>query len=165
MFVEDEQTLNSRFRVTNKSILFLIDTTNFSQGIPDSLLSIITINIDEEANILQFPLDENTPWPVVKTTVDFQTCKFNIVDIIAEYIGQDDVWLDGFNKSISAAKIRYKVNINVLNFENPFLRNTHSYFSQIWFVEGKGIIKFEGCSLFINPINFQILVNLFKIDS
>ena len=148
---DSEQTLSTKFRLTNKSILLLTDTTNYTQGIPDSLLSIMTIKIDEEVNILQLPLDENTPWPVVKTTVDFQTFKFNTVDVIGEYIGQDDVWLDGFNKSIPAAKIRYKVNINVPNFENPFLSNTHSYFSQIWFAEDYGIIKMEGCSFLLNP--------------
>ena len=149
---DSEQTLNTKFRITNKSILLLTDTTNYTQGIPDSILSIMTITIDEEVNILQLPLDENTPWPVIKTTVDFQTFKFNTVDVIGEYMGQDDVWLETFNKSMSAAKIRYKVNINAPNFDNPFLSNTHSYFAQIWFAEDYGIIKMEGCSFLLNPL-------------
>ncbi len=148
---DGEQTLITRFRVTDKSILLLTDTTNSTQGIPDSLLSIMTIKIDEEVNILQLPLDENTPWPVVKAYVDFQTFKFNTVDVIGEYLGQEDVWLDDFNKSISAAKIRYKLDINVPDFENPFLSNTNSYYAQIWFAEDYGIIKMEGCSFLLNP--------------
>ncbi len=150
-------TLKTKYRISNKSILILTDTTNVTKSIPDSLVKIMTINVDPEIFLVNFPLKKNEPWPVVKAVVDFQTFKFTTIEVIAEYIGTEVIFLDSFKEQIKTEKIKYRIDINVPNYDNPFLSNTKRYFADIWFAEEKGIVKMEGCTFILNPLIGQYM--------
>lgn len=157
-----EINLNTRFRLSEKSILLLADTTNSTQGFPEELLSIMTIYFDPEMNLLELPLKINKPWPVVKSTVDFQTFKFNTIEVVAEYVGKETLVLEGFTNPFETEKVVYTLIINMPNIENPFVSNTNKYYARIWYAEDYGIVKMEGCSLILNPV---VGVNINFADS
>ncbi len=152
LYTNSEEKKFTNFRFTNNSLFFLTDTSGVTEGIADSLLEIMTIKVDPEIKLLEMPLIKNKTWPVVKAVVDFQTFKFNTIDVVGEYIGKEEVFLNGLNKALPSEKVRYKLDINVPNFENPFLSNTKSYYAEIWFAEDYGVIKMEGCSFILNPV-------------
>ena len=159
---EGEITLNTMFRLSDKSILLVADTTNSTQGFPEELLSIMTIYFDPEMNLLELPLEINKPWPVVKATVDFQTFKFNTIEVVAEYVGKETLVLEGFTNPFETEKVLYTLIINMPNIENPFVSNINTYYARIWYAEDYGIVKMEGCSLILNPV---VGVNINFADS
>ena len=148
----EEIILNTKFRFSEKSLLLLSDTSNATQGFPEELLSNITIYFDPEINLLELPLEINKPWPVFKVTIDFQTFKFNTVDVVGEYLGKESLVLDGFTNSFETEKVLYTLDVHFPDLENPFISETETYYSTIWFAENYGIIKMEGCSLLLSPV-------------
>ena len=151
-YSDAEINLSTKFRLSEKAILLFADTTNSTQGFPEELLNIMTIDFDPEMNLLELPLEINKPWPVVKATVDFQTFKFNTIEVVAEYVGKETLVLDGFTNSFETEKVLYTLIINMPNIENPFISNAKSYYANIWYAEDYGIVKMEGCSLILNPV-------------
>ena len=149
---EIETELRSKFRHTNSSILLLADTSHVSESIPDSLKGQLLISVDNEITLLQFPLKKGELWSVIKANVDFGAFKFNILDISGEYLGEETLVLDNFTESFSAEKFKYELKVNIPELDNPFLSEIGVYFAEVWFVKDIGIVKMEGCSLFINPL-------------
>lgn len=157
-----ELLFQSRFRSADNSIRLLTDSSRIYELFPDSLRNIIKILVDEEGILIQLPLEKEKRWPVAKAYVDYQSFIFNTVDVEAEYLGSETLLLDAFNKEIVAEKIKYKLDVNIPNIENPFLAQTVTYFAEFWFAEDYGIIKMEGCSFMLNlvggyPMDFEDL--------
>ncbi len=148
-----DSTLINKFKYKDNSLIFITDTNRVSESIPDSLVGLLDIYLESEINLLKFPLIKNEPWHVIKAKIDFQEFSFNILDITAEYVGKEYLKLDGFTEVFEADKVRYTLDINIPNLANPFISKANRYYAEVWYVEGKGIIKLEGCSLFINPIS------------
>ena len=144
-----------KFRVGENSIFFLTDTSKILNSVPDSLSGKLSILIEPEINLLQFPLEKNKLWHVIAANVDFGAFKFNILDVSAEYIGNEILNFDDYSESLDADRIRYKLDVNRPELANPFLSDVSTYYADAWFVPGKGIVKLEGCSLFINPVTGQ----------
>lgn len=157
-----ELIFQSRFRDDDNSIRLLSDTSKVYDLFTDSLKNIIKILVDEEVILLQLPLEKEKRWPVAKAYVDYQSFIFNTVDVEAEYLGSETILLDALNEEIVAEKIKYKLDVNIPNIENPFLAQTVTYFAEFWFAEDYGIIKMEGCSFMLNlvvgyPMDFKDL--------
>ena len=153
-FENIEFEYQTKFRITESSVYLRSDTSRVSEVLPDSL-SDVKISVEEEILLLQLPLKTGERWPVVKAYVDFHTFKFNTVDVEAEYIGKETLVLDDFSDPVETFKVKYKLDINSPNLENPFLSETVTYFA-----EDMGIIKMEGCSFMLNtvvgfPMNFE----------
>lgn len=144
-----------KFRIGENSILVFTDTCQISESIPDSLSGKLSIFIEPEINLLQFPLEKKKPWHVIEANVDFGSFKFNILDISAEYIGNEILTFDNYSESLYADRIRYRLDVNIPELANPFLSEISTYNADVWFVPGMGIVKLEGCSLFINPVTGQ----------
>lgn len=142
----------SKFRYSDNSIILIADTTNITEQIPDSLKNQISFNIDDEITLLEFPLVQNKMWSAFKGKIDFEMFSFNVIDITGEYVESEQILLDGFSESFKADKIRYKTVINLPDLANPFISKIQIYYSDVWFVESKGIVKLEGNKLFLNPI-------------
>lgn len=144
--------LSSKFRHSKSSILFLADTSHVSESIPDSLKGQLSISIDNEITLIKFPLKKGELWSVLKANVDFGAFKYNILDITGEYLGEETLVLDNFTQSFLASKFIYELKVNIPELDNPFVSDVDVYNAEVWFVKEIGIIKMEGCSLFINPL-------------
>jgi len=150
----------SKFQLTSNSLEFFADSTGVSALIPDSIEIEIDLLLEESFKILEFPLVKNQVWKVFTGAANFGTFKFKIFEIYGEYIATETLQIEGSNKSFETEKIKYSININIPDMANPFVSKLQKYGAYVWFAPGFGVVKIEGCALFINPISgngFDIL--------
>ncbi|MCP5062514.1 MAG: hypothetical protein GY936_08630 [Ignavibacteriae bacterium] len=84
--------------------------------------------------------------------VKFGTFNFNTYEIIGEYVGTETIEIRGFENSFETEKFEYNITINIPNMDNVFISNIQEYGATVWFSPGVGLVKMEGCALFIDPI-------------
>lgn len=142
----------SKFRLTDNCIDFYTDSTGLSSLIPDSIEVEIILDLDEYAKLVEFPYSDNHKWNAYNGAANFSTFKFNMFRVYGEYAGSQDLQLDGFSEIIETEKFDYDVVLNIPNIINPFLDYTQNYEASIWISPKYGIVKIEGCDLFIKPI-------------
>ncbi|MCP5062512.1 MAG: hypothetical protein GY936_08620 [Ignavibacteriae bacterium] len=143
----------SGFELTPTSLEFFADTNGVSVYIPDSLVNEIDIYMDESFKILEFPLVKNQPWKVYKFSASFGLFKFDILEVYGEYFSTETLQIEGFENSIETEKFKYSININIPDEDNPFVSRLKIYDAYVWFDPGFGVVKVEGCKLFIDPIS------------
>jgi hypothetical protein len=142
----------SKFQLTSNSLEFFVDTTGVSALIPDSIEIEIELALDETFKVLEFPLVKNQTWNVFSGSANFGTFKFKVFEIYGEYITSETLQLDGSNNSLETEKIKYSVSINIPDIANPFVSKIQEYEAYVWFSPGFGVVKIEGCQLFIDPM-------------
>ncbi len=141
----------SKFRISENSIDFFYDSSGVSKLIPDSMD--VALFLDEAFKVIQYPFASKTEWDVFKTSVNFGTFKFKIVTITGQYVGEENLQLAGFDNGIMAKKFKYLVTINIPDISNPFVSKIQNYTAYAWLAEQIGLVKIEGCKMFINPIS------------
>ena len=143
---------NSRFRLTDKSVDFYSDSSGVSGLIPDSIEVEIVLDLDAAIKLIEFPYLDHHEWNAFNGTANFGTFKFNIFRISGKYTGSENLQLDGFSEIITTEKFTYTVVMNIPKINSPFADYTQIYEASIWVSPSLGIVKIEGCDMFINPI-------------
>jgi hypothetical protein len=144
--------LQSKIQITENSLEFMVDSSGISEMIPDSLKSLVTLELGSSFKVLEFPLNVNTTWDVYKTSVSFGTLKFNVFSVSAKYLGEENFVLSNSAQTVTSEKVQYTIKINIPNMANYLNSVSQTYISNVWFAENYGIVKIEGSSLFVNPI-------------
>jgi hypothetical protein len=144
---------NSKFQITSNYLEFFADTNGVSELIPDSIEVEIDLILDKSFKIVEFPLVKEKEWKVYNGSANFGTFKFSILDIVGEYIDNETLSVNGLAKELKTEKFKYTVNVNIPDIQNPFLSALQKYEAFVWFAPGLGVVKIEGCELFIDPIS------------
>ena len=142
----------SRFRLTNNSVDLYSDSSGISGLIPDSIEVEISLDLDQVFKLIIFPYNDDSEWNVFNGVANFGTFKFNVFRISGKYSGSENLQLDGFPEIIRTEKFTYTVVMNIPNITDPFADYTQIYDASIWVSPSLGIVKIEGCDMFINPI-------------
>ena len=145
-------TSQSKFTITENSIEFFADTSGAAELIPDTLEIDIEVIFDQVFNLVEFPYLEKNEYQVFNAGANFGTFKFNVISITGQYVGSEDIILEGFESSLKSEKFQYIVILNIPDISNPFVSKVKIYNANVWFVPTLGITKYEGCKMFINPI-------------
>ncbi len=135
----------SYFRKANDGVFYFLDTTGLTSFIPAIYLSYL--HIDSEMRELLFPLVSGSSWPVFKLTLNYQIFNLTIIDFSANYVGKESVLLHLTSGDLTkeAIKIKYTLNLTI-----PNSTNTNTYSAYAWFVDGIGIVKWQGSGVILN---------------
>ncbi len=147
----------SKFRINENSIEFFYDSTGVTDLIPDSID--IKLTIDKSFKLVEYPYEKEKKWSVFKAGADFGAFKFAVFSITGEYLESEDIQLTSFESTVNAEKIKFLIDINLPDISNPFISNIQHYSATVWFSPEIGLVKLEGCAMFVNPItgrNFDI---------
>lgn len=141
-------------RRTDKGLYVIIDTTGLSSEIPDSVKQLLMqylgsaeIKIDTEVQTISVPFFEGQTWKVFALNI---ANAIDAISVEASYDGQEDISVIGENKT--AEKIKYTVTFKYPS-EKGFPLNSKTYNAYAWFVEGIGLVKFEGNALLTNVLS------------
>ncbi len=143
--------LKTKFKMTENSIEIIADTNGTSNMIPDSLNLSVKLEMDETFKVIQFPLEKNSTWEVFKAYAIMGTAKFNVFSLTAQYLGEETVALNN-SQQTQAHKFEYTLKINIPNLNNIMESKIQTYNANVWLAENIGIIKLQGCGLFINSM-------------
>jgi hypothetical protein len=136
------------FRKTSSGVFYFIDTTGFSQLVPDSLKSFLAI--DTESRILFFPLSLNQTWPVYQ--VDIKIGGIPVFSPIRAFAKVVDFYKMDFvvrNSKITSNVYKIEYNLEIqLSPEGQIERQT----AIAHFATGIGFIKWEGQTNVVNLV-------------
>ncbi len=144
--------LQTKIKISDNSIEILTDTTGTSELIPDSLGFTVKLELDESFKVIEFPLEQNSEWEVYKANAVMGTAKFKVFTLTAKYLGEENIELNKISEQIPAIKIEYTVTINIPDMNNLLASKIQTYKAKVWLAENLGIVKIEGCALFVNSI-------------
>lgn len=136
------------FRKSSSGVFYFIDTTGFSQLVPDTLRNLLAI--DTESRALFFPLSLNQTWPVYQ--VDVKIAGIPVFSPIKTYAKVVDSYKMDFvsrnsTKTFNVYKIEYNLDIQ-LSPESQVERQT----VVAHFAVGLGFIKWDGQSAVTNIV-------------
>ncbi len=143
----------SKFSITETSIDYFADSSGVAELIPDSIEIEIKLIFDKVFKLINFPFLDKKQFKVFDAGANFGTFKFIIFSIVGEYVGAESLQLEGFDSPHSTEKFKYIVSINIPDISNPFVSNIQLYEAFVWFAPTTGIVKMEGCKMFINPMS------------
>ena len=140
---------SSYFRTTESGVFYFIDTTGFTDILPDSLQS--SVEIQDEMRAYLFPLSEGTFWPVYRISIALnEFTNINLVDITGKYISDESLVLDitGETQTVNTKKVEivFKLQTDAADSVITFNANT-------WLGEDIGIVKMEGSAIVLNLIS------------
>ncbi|MFH0735458.1 MAG: hypothetical protein V1773_14310 [bacterium] len=139
-------------RGTDTGIYSKTDTTGLSGKISDSLLTLLTYDIDPEVLLFAYPLN-STGWDAFKFNVNLSTLlTFSAIKLTANYVGTENIFIPALNGNKSAAKIKYDVELVLPNPDNIFVFFNQKYSAYAWYVENVGVTQYEGNALIINTL-------------
>ncbi len=156
MFISSDTTKsNSYFRKTDAGVYFFVDTTGLYTFFPDSLRSILTVEIDKEQNIFNSTLDENYPWKVYKLNVKYSNITFSIIDLTANYVGSEEIALNLSTGTVNktAEKVKYSLTLNIPDITGTGNAKTGKFTAYGWFVKDVGVVKWDGNVTVLNAIS------------
>lgn len=134
------------FRKTSSGVFYFVDTTGFSQLLPDSLKNFLTV--DTESRLLFFPLSLNQTWPVYQIDIKVAGVPvFSPIRTFAKVIDtyQLDLVLRNSNITVTAYRIEYNLDVQ-LSPEGQVERQT----AIAEFAVGLGFIRWYGHTSVIN---------------
>jgi len=140
---------SSYFRTTETGVFYFVDTTGFTNTLPDSLQS--SVEMQDEMRAYLFPLSEGTFWPVYRISIELnEFLRFNLVDITGKYISDETLILelsDG-TQTVNTKKVEIalKLQTGVADSVITFNANT-------WLAEDIGTVKMEGSTIVLNLIS------------
>ncbi len=137
---------SSYFRTTETGVFYFVDTTGFTNTLPDSLQS--SVELQDEMRAYLFPLSGGTFWPVYRISIELnEFIIFNLVDITGKFISDETLILelsDG-TQTVNTKKVEiiFKLQTGAADFVITFNANT-------WLTEDIGIVKMEGSAVVLN---------------
>lgn len=140
----------AKFFFADDALQFTADSSGVYELVPDTLE--LEFNLNESYKVVQFPLTKDEEWSVFKGSIIYGTFKFSVFDVYGTYVGNESLIISGFSEAFSTEKFEYRIKINIPDMENPFASNIQEYEASVWISPGYGVVKFEGCAMFINPI-------------
>lgn len=136
------------FRKTSSGVFYFIDTTGFSQLVPDSLKSFLAI--DTESRILFFPLSLNQTWPVYQ--VDIKIGGIPVFSPIRTFAKVVDFYkMDFVTRNSKITSNVYKIEYN-LEIQLSPEGQVERQIAVAYFANGIGFIKWEGQSNVVNLV-------------
>jgi len=139
---------SSYFRTTETGVFYYVDTTGFTNILPDSLQS--SVEIQEEMRAYLFPLSEGTLWPVYRISVELNDLiTVNLVDITGKFVADEKLTLDisGETKSVNTKKVEIDFKLRTSLTDSAITLNANT-----WLADNIGIVKMEGSSIILNLI-------------
>jgi len=144
------------FRKGENAVYFFADISSLNDLLPDSLKQAgVKIEGDKEAVIFFKPPQGANQWSVFKVNLKVGAFTFNILDVSAQNLGEEELTLNlnSQSKTIKALKIKYTFTINLINPQNPFSQpQVINYSAFAWFAKNYGIVKFEGDDAIFNAL-------------
>ena len=134
------------FRKSETGVFYLVDTSQISFLIPDTLKEYVTLR--DEMQLLFSPLTNGSSWSLYRITAEVQPgISVKILDIIASYINKEqlDLNLTGGVITVNSQKIKYDLEI-YSEINSPPQRFT----AYMWFAEDIGLVKYEGNQFIID---------------
>jgi hypothetical protein len=128
---------SSYFRTTETGVFYFVDTTGFTNTLPELFQS--SVELQDEMRAYLFPLSEGTFWPVYRISIELnESLSFNIVNITGKYISDETLILDGI-QTVNTKKVEivFKLQTGIDDSVITFNANT-------WLAEDIGIVKMEG---------------------
>ncbi|RJP68380.1 MAG: hypothetical protein C4539_08815 [Ignavibacteriales bacterium] len=155
IFSDDSTVSTSYFRKTDGGVYFFVDTTGLSNFIPDSLRSVLTVEIDKEQNIFNSTLDKNYPWKVYKMNVKYSNITFSIIDVTASYLGSEDVvlGLNTGNVTKTAEKVKYLLTLSIPDITGTGSSKSGKFTAYGWYVKDLGVVKWDGNVTVLNAVS------------
>lgn len=147
------QNYNTKFKVSKDEISYYADTVAIKDLIPDSLKSQFSLEVSNMFNLLNKDYTNSNKWDVYKVAVNTLFGNYNVLIIKGNYLGEENVQLSDLNKTVSAKKIEYSLELNIPNPSNFLQSKTKSSKAYAWFTKEYGIIKLEGSALLVNPVS------------
>ncbi len=140
---------SSYFRTTETGVFYFVDTTGFTNTLPDSLQT--SVELQDEMRAYLFPLSEGTFWPVYRISIELtEFLNFNLVDIIGKYISDETLILDisDGTQTVNTKKVEivFKLQTGATDSVITFNANT-------WIGEDIGLVKMEGSAIVLNLIS------------
>jgi hypothetical protein len=128
---------SSYFRTTETGVFYFVDTTGFTNTLPELFQS--SVELQDEMRAYLFPLSEGTFWPVYRISIELnESLSFNIVNITGKYISDETLILDGIQTvNTKKVEIDFKLQTGAADSVITFNANT-------WLAEDIGIVKMEG---------------------
>ena len=137
---------SSYFRTTETGVFYFVDTTGFTNTLPDSLQS--SVELQDELRAYLFPLSEGTFWTVYRISIEVnEFLSFNLVDIMGKYISDETLILnisDGI-QTVNTKKVEIVFKLQTDAADSVITFNANS-----WLAEDIGIIKMEGSAVVLN---------------
>lgn len=139
----------SYFRTTETGVFYFVDTTGFTNTLPDSLQS--SVELQDEMRAYLFPLSEGSFWTVYRISIELnEFLSFNLVDITGKYIFDETLILE-LSDGIQTFNTK-KVGI-VLNLQTGAADSVITFNANTWLAEDIGIVKMEGSTVVLNLIS------------
>jgi len=137
---------SSYFRTTETGVFYFVDTTGFTNTLPDSLQS--SVELQDELRAYLFPLSEGTFWTVYRISIEVnEFLSFNLVNITGKYISDETLILDisDGTQTINTKKVEiiFKLQTGAADSVITFNANT-------WLTEDIGIVKMEGSAVVLS---------------
>ena len=128
---------SSYFRTTETGVFYFVDTTGFTNTLPELFQS--SVELQDEMRAYLFPLSEGTFWPVYRISVELnESLSFNIVNITGKYISDETLILDGI-QTVNTKKVEIVFKLQTDTDDSVITFNANT-----WLAEDIGIVKMEG---------------------
>jgi len=137
---------SSYFRTTETGVFYFVDTTGFTNTLPDTLQS--SVEIQDEMRAYLFPLSEGTFWPVYRISIELnEFLRFNLVDITGKFISDETLILDlsGGTQTINAKKVEF-----VFKLQTGAADSVITFNANTWLAEDIGIVRMEGSAVVLS---------------
>lgn len=139
----------SYLRKTSSGVFGFIDTTGLVGSVPDSILSLLSFDL--EYRLLYLPLSVGQTWPVYKVTARILFTQIDVVSLNAEIVSKETLDLSFRNTTIRKDVYKIKYNLNVITgLTEPAL----TFQTYGWIAADIGFIKWEGNSEIINLFSY-----------
>ena len=137
---------SSYFRTTETGVFYFVDTTGFTNTLPDSLQS--SVEIQDEMRAYLFPLSEGTFWPVYRISIEVnEFLSFNLVDITGKYVSDETLILDisDGTQTVNTKKVEIVFKLQTGAGDSVITFNAHT-----WLAEDIGIVKMAGSAVVLS---------------
>lgn len=139
----------SYLRKTSTGVFGFIDTTGLVGAVPDSILNLLTFDL--EYRLLYFPFSVGQTWPVYKVTARVLFTQIDVVSLNAEIISKETMDLSFRNTTLRKDVYKIKYNLNVITGLTEPSLNFQAFG---WIASDIGFIKWEGNSEIINLFSY-----------
>ena len=137
---------SSYFRTTETGVFYFVDTTGFTNTLPDSLQS--AVELQDEMRAYLFPLSGGTFWPVYRISIELnEFIIFNLVDITGKFISDETLILelsDG-TQTVNTKKVEF-----VFKLQTGAADSVITFNANAWLTEDIGIVKMEGSAVVLS---------------
>ena len=137
---------SSYFRTTETGVFYFVDTTGFTNTLPDSLQS--SVELQDEMRAYLFPLSEGTSWPVYRISIEVnEFLSFNLVDITGKFITDEILILELSNgtQTVNTKKVEI-----VLKLQTGEADSVITFNANTWLAENIGTVKMEGSAVVLS---------------